>query len=146
MTLNTPDCVNRGYVLDCFPENHKQANNVFKKIFPLDEEGNPPEEEEIEDDLDTYDIPEPVEGEEPPEEEEPEEEEPEEEEEEEEGAFVPPEGKVPTPEYVLVLSATDEELADRVKVCHQNSSEPVHYVAECCCTAVVPELLFYLHR
>lgn len=117
MTLNTPGCVNRGYVLDCFPENHKQANNVFKKMYPVDEEGNPPEEEDIEDDLDTYDIPEPVEGEEPPEEEPEEDEEPEEEEEEEEeGAFVPPDGKVPTPDYVLVLDASDEELADRVKV------------------------------
>lgn len=59
-----------------------------------------------------------MEGEEPEEAaaaEEEEEEEPEEEEEEEEGALVAPEGKVPTPEFVLVLNATDEELAEKVK-------------------------------
>jgi adenylate kinase len=110
-TLNSKDCVNRGYVLECFPENYKQAKNLFnKRPGPDDDE---PEEEPVDDDLDTYDIPEPDPDAEPePAEEEEVEEEEEEGYEDEEG---PPENKVLTPEFVLELKADPEALKETVQ-------------------------------
>jgi adenylate kinase family enzyme len=43
------DCRNRGYILDGFPRNYKDAQNIFlKRVQKFDEEGNPIEDDEPE--------------------------------------------------------------------------------------------------
>ena len=103
--LNTPPCGNQGYVLDAFPETERQAKRLFKKLRSIDDEGEGEEEQEDDDAEDGEEDEATVDegGEEEPIEEDPDDAEP------------PKEAKVPTPSYVVIIEATDEQLQAKVK-------------------------------
>lgn len=112
--LNTPACANQGYVLDAYPETERQAQRLFKKLRTVDDEAEAEEEEEDDGEVcDDTEEEEPAEGEGDEDEEEPIEE-------DDESVEPPKEGRVPTPAYVLVIEATDEQLNTKVKDMEEN--------------------------
>ena len=104
--LNTPACENQGYVLDAYPETERQAKRLFKKLRSVDDEGDEEPEDDGGDD-DGEEEAEVADGEGAPDEE------PIEEDDEE--LEPPKDGKVPTPAFVVIIEATDEQLQAKVK-------------------------------